>query len=221
MRKDCHVTAAFQQFASYVVFIAVVYKSYPVFCILCPVLLGSLDADLRNNVSDAVSSYFFKALFLVEVRLIGYHSVHYAAFTDDARKAAGVDIVQPYDPVLFEKVIYVILASEIGRLLTVLADYVAADDTPAAFIVLAVHTVVTDKREGLSYYLSAVARVGERFLISDHRGSENCLTDDRSLRTEGLALKDSPVREDKVCFFAACKLHFTAPFCSSHLFRSV
>ena len=65
-----------------------------------------------------------------------------------------------------------------------------------------IDTVVANKREGLSYYLSVIARVGESFLIACETRRENDLTDHSALGTEAPAFEYLPVGKHKISLFA-------------------
>ena len=61
------------------------------------------------------------------------------------------------------------------------------------FDVLPIDAGVANMRISQRYDLAAVARVGEDFLITGHRGVEHHLTDRAAGRTDSLAKKYRPV----------------------------
>ena len=97
-----------------------------------------------------------------------------------------------------------------------LAHNVTRNRAAVAFGVDFVHAVISYKRKRLRYYLPAIARVGECFLIARHRGGEHYLTDCAALRSETAPLKYRAVRKHKRGFSFVLKNHlFSSDFSKS------
>ena len=133
-------------------------------------------------------------------RGIGHdRGVYRALGADDPRELACIDAADSGDVVFAQEGVEILLRTEIRRRIAQLAHDVAAAGA-FALEILGDDTVISDEGEGLHYYLTGVARIGQRFEISDGACREYKLADGVALRADALAFEYGSAAQHKISF---------------------
>ena len=118
---------------------------------------------------------------------------------DDPRELARIDAADSGDVVFAQEGVEILLRTEIRRRIAQLAHDVAAAGA-FALEILGDDTVISDEGEGLHYYLTGVARIGQRFEISDGACREYKLADGVARRADALAFEYGSAAQHKISF---------------------
>ena len=120
-------------------------------------------------------------------------------FPDNTGQLAGIDSVQADDAGLFQVVIQLSFAAEVGRSIAYLPDNVAFQAGTGAFKVLRNNAVIADQRKGLYDNLAVVTGIGQCFQITGHCGGKYDFSGYAAFCAEALALKYFSVFQNQIC----------------------
>lgn len=153
-------------------------------------------AHLFNGIRDAVGG----ERLMRHCRGIGHdRGVYRTLGADDPRELARIDAADSGDVVFAQEGVEILLRTEIRRRIAQLAHDVAAAGA-FALEILGDDTVISDEGEGLHYYLTGVARIGQRFEISDGACREYKLADGVARRADALAFEYGSAAQHKISF---------------------
>ena len=183
--------------------------------------VGTFRARLGDDAPDLVGSELIW-------HALGLHwrdlCVHDARLADDLGDLARIDSADTDDALRLEEFVHRLLAAEVRRVVTPVADDDAARVALPALVVVVNDAVVAHFGEGVHDDLARIARVGERFDVTDDAGGEHKLAHRLAGRAEALALKHAAVFQNDVNLthsphFSASSLTRTA-FCACSRFSA-